>query len=68
MTNFKKLSAYTIAKNCCDITDIEAGKSELRQYSNDCDKENKTPVTSYWIRWYKLSEKETKLSKKQAKS
>lgn len=63
MTNFKKLSAYTIAKNCCDLADIAEGKKELRQYSNDCDKENKIPVQSYWIRWYKLSEKETKLSK-----
>ena len=64
MTNFKKLSAYTIAANCTDMADIQAGKSELRQYSNDCEKENKMPVSSYYTRWYKLIEKETMLIKK----
>jgi len=51
----KKLSAYTIAKNCSDKSDIEAGIKELQEYFD------KTPMNkrtnSSYIRFYKLHEK-----------
>lgn len=40
-TNMKKLSAYTIAKNCSDIDDVHNGLEELRDYFTLCDKEGK---------------------------
>lgn len=64
-TNMKKLSAYTIAKNCSDIDDINNGLEELREYFALCSKEGKKPTASSYTRLFKLKEKEGKfLSKK----
>lgn len=55
--NFKKLSAYTIARNCTDANDLEAGIQEMREYFNACERTGKEPVKSAYIRLYKLKEK-----------
>ncbi len=59
-TNMRKLSAYTIAKNCSDIDDVHNGLEELRDYFTLCDKEGKKPTNSSYIRLSKLKEKEEK--------
>lgn len=51
----KKFSAYTIAKNCSDRTDILDGIKEIQEYF-DRTPSNKRTNTSY-IRFYKLNEK-----------
>lgn len=56
----KNLSAYTISKNCTDLTDIEVGLQEIRQYFNQCDRQNKKIPSSAFIRLYKLSEAQRK--------
>jgi hypothetical protein len=53
-----KLSSYTIAKNCSDITDCNDGIKELKEYL----KIHKHPVKSVYIRYYKLVEKLKKLT------
>ena len=64
-TNMKKLSAYTIAKNCSDIDDVNNGLDELREYFALCSKVGKKPTANSFIRFSKLKEKEEKfLSKK----
>lgn len=63
-TNTKKLSAYTIASNCTDISDIDAGINELKQYFNACEKENKKPSNTAYVRLSKLSLKRDKLQKR----
>lgn len=50
-----KFSAYTIAKNCSDKTDILAGIKEIQDYF-DKTPSNKRTNTSY-VRFYKLYEK-----------
>jgi len=50
-----KFSAYTIAKNCSDKTDIECGIKEIQEYF-DRTPMNKRTNTSY-IRFYQLHEK-----------
>jgi hypothetical protein len=30
--SYKILSAYTIAKNCCDVSDINFGLNELKEF------------------------------------
>jgi hypothetical protein len=55
----KKLSAYTIAKNCSDISDINAGIKELDQYFAT----TKKPKDTAYIRYFKLNEKLKKLQK-----
>ena len=57
-TNMKKLSAYTIAKNCSDLDDVNNGLEELREYFALCSKEGKKPTASSFIRFSKLKEKE----------
>ena len=64
-TNQRKLSAYTIAKNCSDIDDVNNGLEELIDYFVACDKAEKKPTASSYIRFSKLKEKQEKiLSKK----
>jgi hypothetical protein len=64
-TNMKKLSAYTIAKNCSDLDDVYNGLEEMREYFALCSKDGKKPTASSYIRLFKLKEKEEKfLSKK----
>lgn len=50
-----KFSAYTIAKNCSDKTDVLDGIKEIQEYFNNTPI-NKRTNTSY-IRFYKLHEK-----------
>ena len=58
-----KLSAYTIAKNCSDLSDVNAGIDEMKKYFADCDKENKKPTTMAYIRFSKLGIKKDKFLK-----
>ena len=60
-TNTKKLSAYTIANNCTDISDIDSGIRELKQYFVACEKEGKQPSNTAYIRFSKLAIKRDKL-------
>jgi hypothetical protein len=55
----KKLSAYTIAKNCSDIEDCQQGINELNEYFEKV----KNPRDSTYIRYFKLYEKLKKLQK-----
>ena len=63
-TNTKKLSAYTIAANCSDLTDIECGIEEMKDYFKACEKADKTPTNTAYIRFSKLHIKKEKLTKK----
>lgn len=56
----KKLSAYTIAKNCTDLTDVLAGIEELNQYFRQCDNQKKKIPVSAYIRLFKLTEAQNK--------
>ena len=60
-TKTNELSAYTIAKNCSDLSDVNAGMEELKDYFNACDKAGKKPTTTSYIRFSKLSIKRDKL-------
>jgi hypothetical protein len=57
-TNFSKLSAYTIADNCSDLSDVEYGINEIMDYIRN----NPKPIKSAYIRLYKLEQKRDKLS------
>lgn len=61
--NFRKLSAYTIAENCSDITDLKDGIKEVKKYLDDCSKEGRVPPPSAYIRLHKLVQKLEKLEK-----
>lgn len=63
-TNTKKLSAYTIASNCTDISDIDSGINELKQYFSACEKDKKKPSNTAHVRLSKLSLKRDKLKNK----
>lgn len=63
MTNTNKLSAYTIAKNCSDLSDVNAGMDELKNYFSACVKASKKPTTTAYIRFAKLGIKRDKLNK-----
>jgi hypothetical protein len=65
-TNFKKLSAYTIAKNCCDLSDVNAGIDELHGYLSACRNANIKPATSAYIRLAKLVSKRDRFAGKEA--
>ena len=57
----KKLSAYTIAKNCSDITDVMEGQKELMAFINKFDISKKPALASAYIRFFKLGELKRKL-------
>ena len=61
MENSKKLSPYTIAKNCIDKNDLNEGISELKKYFNYCEKKGKKPTNTALIRYSKLLIKKDKL-------
>ena len=63
-TNTKKLSAYTIAANCSDLSDVNAGIDELRKYFYACENANKKPTYTALIRYSKLHMKKDKLTSK----
>lgn len=58
-----KLSAYTIASNCSDKSDCQAGIDELNEYFDKMRRMNKKPCDSAYIRLYKLNQKLNKLAK-----
>lgn len=62
-TKTNELSAYTIAKNCSDLSDVNAGMDELKDYFNACDKAGKKPTATAYIRFSKLAIKRDKLKK-----
>ncbi len=55
-----KLSAYTIASNCSDLSDVNSGIKELQKYFSDCEKANKKPTDRAYIRLAKLAAKKDK--------
>lgn len=57
-----KLSAYTIATNCTDITDLQSGIDEINETIQFCMKEKRKIPSYYFVRLKKL---ETKLKRKQ---
>ena len=59
----RDLSAYTIAKNCCDKSDCQVKINELKQYMRAMDKAGIKPPLSAYIRFYKLMDKIGKLKK-----
>jgi len=59
-TKTNKLSAYTIANNCTDLSDVNAGMDELKEYFTACDKAGKTPTATAYIRFSKLATKRDK--------
>jgi hypothetical protein len=63
-TKTNKLSAYTIAKNCSDLSDVYAGMDELKEYFTACEKASKKPTATAYIRFAKLGIKRDKLNKK----
>jgi hypothetical protein len=63
-TKTNQLSAYTIAKNCSDLSDINTGMDELKDYFAACEREDKKPTNTAYIRFAKLGIKKEKLNKK----
>lgn len=57
-----KLSAYTIATNCTDITDFKSSIDEINETIQICMKEKRKIPSYYFVRLKKL---ETKLKRKQ---
>lgn len=62
-TNTKDLSLYTIASNCTDLSDINTGIQELKDYFSACEKAGKTPTKTAYIRFSKLALKRDKFLK-----
>lgn len=63
--NFRKLSAYTIAANCTDLSDIQQGMKEISDYLDACNKHKVKAVASAYTRFASLSAKmETLLKRK----
>jgi hypothetical protein len=58
----KNLSSYTIARNCCDLSDITAGIQELKSYFALCDKLGKKPANAAYIRFARLEIKKDKFN------
>jgi len=56
----KKLSAYTLAKNCTDLNDINVGLEELHRYFASVEKVKETA----YVRFKKLIDKKQKLENK----
>ena len=53
----KNLSSYTIAKNCSDLADVNAGIQEMNQYFATA----KNPKPSAYVRFAKLKDKKQQL-------
>lgn len=61
----KDLSAYTIAKNCTDTTDIEYGIIDMNKFINWMyESGDKTEFNKAYIRLYHLRKKQRKLLSK----
>jgi hypothetical protein len=63
-TKTNELSAYTIAKNCSDLSDVNAGMEELKGYFTACEMAGNKPTATAYIRFAKLGIKRDKLNKK----
>lgn len=61
----KNLSKYTIARHCCDLTDVEAGITELKEHIALREKCNIKVPDSVYIRLFRLGEKAIKIGKKE---
>lgn len=59
-TNF---TAYTISANCTDLSDVNVGISELKDYFTSCENAGKKPTATSYTRFAKLLSKKDKLSK-----
>ena len=53
----KTLSAYTIASNCVDLSDIEQGLKELKEFRDLTYKANADLPETYYIRLMRLDQK-----------
>lgn len=58
-----KLSKYTIAKNCSDLSDVRTGLNEIRKYLDDCYDKKIIPKPTAYIRYNELFKKRDKLMK-----
>lgn len=56
-----KLSPYTIASNCTDLTDIQDAINEINDYFKHRNIIKKKIPNFVYIRYYKLSEKMKKM-------
>jgi len=54
-TKVSALSAYTIASNCSDTADIDAGLSEIQSYFEACAREGVKPAKTAYVRLHKLA-------------
>lgn len=52
-----KLSAYTEAKNCTDITDLNGGIEDIKNAIEICKSQNKKPPSYFYMRLSKLEKK-----------
>lgn len=57
-----KLSPYTIAKNCTDISDVNVGITELKAYFSKCERDGIAPLITANKRMARLYEKLAKLN------
>jgi len=57
-----KLSAYTIAKNCSDLADVEAGIDEIKKYFAKCENKGEKPKDTAYIRFAKLKRLEEEIN------
>ena len=56
-----RLSSYTIAQNCTDLTDIQFGLDLIKEYFRYCEKTNKKPLQTAYTRLAKLEWKKNKI-------
>ena len=63
-TKTNELSSYTVAKNCTDLSDVNYGINELKEYFTACEKVGKKPTTTAHIRFSKLMQKRDKFQNK----
>jgi hypothetical protein len=57
----KELSAYTIARNCTDITDVTAGIDEMKEAMQRCEKAGMKIPAFYDTRLFRLKKKPAQL-------
>jgi len=60
----RKLSAYTVARYCSDITDVTYGIEEIQEKIRERYRTNKRIPYYFYIRFSKLKEKLKKLTDK----
>ena len=60
-TSTTKLSQYTLAKNCTDLSDVNVGINELKEYFSACEKTGTNPTSTAYARFAKLNIKRDNL-------